>query len=295
MLISNNEFVEKNSKTGTILVRGTKIAEEIIDKLKKQPKPKKFLAAFLIGNDSASISFLAQKEKVAKELGVDFRLYRYPPDIKQDPLRKEILKIISHKNCGGAIVQLPLPEHINKHYILNVIPREKDVDVLGERALGAFYAGRNSVLPPAVDVVQEIIRNLEFEIRNYRVAVVGLGFLVGKPITNWLMGKAKEIYLLDEGFNMLILKEAGLVISGVGKANLFSAENLKENALVIDFGFSKQIVNGKEQIVGDFNLEALNPSGYTLTYTPTPGGTGPILVAKLFENFYKLNPLTPLS
>src|SRR3989344_7732058 len=184
MLISNNEFVEKNSKTGTILVRGTKIAEEIIDKLKKQPKPKKFLAAFLIGNDSASISFLAQKEKVAKELGVDFRLYRYPPDIKQDPLRKEILKIISHKNCGGAIVQLQLPEHINKHYILNVIPREKDVDVLGERALGAFYVGRNPVLPPAVGTVEKILVSCRLSLVACNVAIVGLGLLVGKPIAN---------------------------------------------------------------------------------------------------------------
>lgn len=265
-----------------MIIEGKKIASDIIKELKQLPKPEKFLAAFLVGDEPASISFLKQKEGAAKELGVDFRLYRFPAEISQNELRKEILKIVSHKTCGGAIVQLPLPEHINRQYVLNVIPREKDVDVLGERALGAFYNGRNPVLPPAVGVVETIIENCKIKIENCRVAVVGLGFLIGKPIANWLMGKVKEIYLLDEGSDLKILKDADIVISGVGKANLFSVKDLKENALVIDFGYSK------EKLIGDFKP----PSGdlpFSIFYTPTPGGTGPILVAKLFENFYKLN------
>jgi GxxExxY protein len=140
------------------IIDGKKIAAEILAKLKSRPAPKKFLAVFLVGDSPASLSFIKQKEKVAKELGVDFRLYKFPPEIKNDELRGEIRKIVDHKTCGGAIVQLPLPEHINAQYVLNVIPREKDIDVLGERALGAFYAGRNPVLPPAVGVVEEILK-----------------------------------------------------------------------------------------------------------------------------------------
>ena len=71
--------------------------------------------------------------------------------ISSDDLRKEILKIANHKTCGGAIIQLPLPSNINSQYVLNAIPREKDVDVLGERALGAFYASRNPALPPVTE------------------------------------------------------------------------------------------------------------------------------------------------
>lgn len=264
-----------------MIVDGKKIAEEIIAELKKLPKPKKFLAAFLIGENPASVSFLKQKEQVAKELGIDFRLYKFPSEIKQDELRKEILKIVEHKTCGGAIVQLFLPEHINKHYVLNVIPREKDIDVLGERALGAFCVGRNSVLPPAVGVVDTILKTQNFKLKTLQVAVLGLGFLVGKPIATWLMGQAQEIILLDEGSDLKLLSEADLVISGVGKANLFNAKDLKENALVIDFGYSVQ----DAKISGDFNTSEVG----NYLYTPTPGGTGPILVAKLFENFYRLN------
>ncbi len=280
-------------------ISGNEIAQRIIACLKSQPKPEKFLAAILIGENPASINFLKQKEKTAQELGIYFRIYRFPESIKNDELRKEILKIALLKKVGGVIVQLPLSEHLNKHYVLNVIPREKDVDVIGERALGAFYAGRNPILPPAVETVQEIIENClpaeasaqagKLKIENLRVAMVGLGFLIGKPIANWLMGKCPEVYLLRRGSDFEILKQADLVISGVGKAGLIKPEMLKKGAGVIDFGYAVD-ENGK--IHGDFDISQLSNSlinQLSNFYTPTPGGTGPILVAKLFENFYKLN------
>ena len=271
-----------------MIINGQKIAREIIEDLKKLSSPKKFLAAFLAGSDPASLSFLKQKEKIAKELGIDFRLYQFPAEIKNDELRKEVLKTVQHKTCGGAIVQLPLPKYINKHYILNVIPREKDIDVLGERALGAFYTGRNPVLPPAVGVVEKILQNTKYVpvgIQNTRVAVVGLGFLVGQPIATWLTGKCSEIYLLDEGSDLSILKQADLVISGVGKSGLIKPEMLKQGAGVIDFGYG--MIDGK--ISGDLDNQIQNTKYEILSfYTPTPGGTGPILVAQLFENFYRL-------
>jgi len=282
-------------------ISGSEIAQKIIDKLKSQPRPEKILAAVSVGKNPSSANFLQQKEKLAKELGVDFRLYQFPENVKNDDLRKEVNKIASLKKVGGVIIQLPLPEQINKHYVLNAIPREKDIDVLGERALGAFYAGRNPVLPPSVGVVETILNSQSYILNSKKIAIVGLGFLIGKPIATWLMGnpstklgaRCPEIYLLDEGSDLSILKQADLVISGVGKANLFSSEDLKENATVIDFGYSiskAQNANSKSSTKGDFNSERFALSDLQLAfYTPTPAGTGPILVAKIFENFYKLN------
>ncbi|MDI6820574.1 MAG: bifunctional 5,10-methylenetetrahydrofolate dehydrogenase/5,10-methenyltetrahydrofolate cyclohydrolase [Patescibacteria group bacterium] len=275
-----------------MVIDGRKIAQGIIEELKKLSKPTKFLGAFLIGENSASISFLKQKEKIAQELKIDFRLYKFPETISQDELRKEVLKIANHKTCGGIIVQLPLPEHINKYYVLNVIPREKDVDVLGERVLGAFYNGRNPILPPAVGVVEKIIKETRFKIQESRIAVVGLGFLIGKPIATWLMGKAQEIYLLDIGSDLSPpaggLKQADLVISGVGKTGLIKSDVLKQGAAVIDFGYSE--INNK--LAGD--LDVSGDISRLSFYTPMPGGTGPILVAKLFENFFKINNLSDI-
>jgi len=271
-------------------ISGIEIAQKIIDELKLKPKPEKILAVVLVDRNSASLNFIKQKTKISQELGVDFRIYNFPEEIKNDDLRDEVNKISNLKKVGGVIVQLPLPEHINKHYILNVIPRKKDIDVLSERALSAFYNGRNPVLPPSVGVVEELIATSHLPLATSKVAIVGLGFLIGKPIATWLMGKAKEIYLLDKGSDLSILKQADLVITGVGKADLIKPEILKSDATIIDFGYSMK--NGK--IKGDFDysqIRNLKLEIRNLSYTPTPNGTGPILVAKLFENFYRLNQL----
>jgi len=275
------------------IVDGKKIAEGILKRLGAKPAPKKFLAAVLVGDDAGSISFLKQKEKAAEELGVDFRLYEFPSEIKNDELREEVRKIAGHKTCGGVIVQLPLPEHVNAQYVLNAIPREKDVDVLGERALGAFYANRNPVLPPAVGAVEEILKSLDYKLENKRVAVVGLGLLVGKPVSMWLMKKVGGLLLLHRGSDFSMLKSADFVISGVGKAGLIKPEMLAPGAGVIDFGYSTRTDadstrTNADKLVGDLDTSSSSLSSLSF-YTPTPGGTGPILVAKVFENFYKLN------
>jgi len=280
-----------------MIVDGKKIASEILAKLKSEPfgklRARKFLAAFLVGDDPASASFLKQKEKTAKELGVDFRLYKFPIDVKNDDLRAEVRKVAEHKTCGGVIVQLPLPEHVNEQYVLNVIPREKDIDVLGERALGAFYAGRNPVLPPAVGAVDEILSTRNVQLESSRVAVVGRGMLVGKPIALWLMDKVRELIVLGHSADLSILKDVDIVISGVGKAGVIRPDMLKPEAGVIDFGYDvskSQSATGKPSIRGDFDSEQLAADDSRLAfYTPTPGGTGPLLVAKLFQNFYTLN------
>ncbi|MEW6616943.1 MAG: bifunctional 5,10-methylenetetrahydrofolate dehydrogenase/5,10-methenyltetrahydrofolate cyclohydrolase [Patescibacteria group bacterium] len=261
-----------------MIIDGKKIAEEILNRLKDK-KTKKFFAAFLVGENPASVSFLKQKEKIARSLDIDFRVFKFEEQITQDKLRKEILKIANHKTCGGVIVQLPLPAHINAQYVMNVIPREKDVDVLGERALGAFYAERNFISPPAVGVVEEILKNQNINLNEKKVAVVGLGALVGKPIATWLKGKVSDLYLLDKGSDYSLLKNADIVILGTGQPHLISKMMLKEKVLVIDFGYGMK--DGK--ICGDFN-----PNESNVDFTPTPGGTGPILVVKLLENFFLL-------
>jgi methylenetetrahydrofolate dehydrogenase (NADP+)/methenyltetrahydrofolate cyclohydrolase len=268
------------------MIDGKAIADNILKKLKVRLVPKKFFGAVLVGDDKSSVSFLKQKEKTAKELGIDFRLYRFSETIQNDELRQEVGKIAAHKTCGGALIQLPLPAHLNQQYILNAIPKEKDVDVLSERAIGAFYADRSILLPPAVGVVEELIANRKLQIAHCSVAVVGLGFLVGRPVANWIMRRAKETLLLRSVSDLGFLKYADIVVTSVGKAGLIVPDMLKDGAGVIDFGYG--ILDGKYS--GDLDTRELAMSDSRLAfYTPTPGGTGPIDVAKLFENFYELN------
>lgn len=268
-------------------ISGKKVSEVLISKLKDSKTPQKILAAILIGDDPISLSFLKHKERMAKDLGVDFRLYKFSQDLTSDKLRDGIGDIVKQKTVGGAIVQLPLPEKVNKYYVLNIIPREKDIDVLGERALGAFYNDRNEVWPPSVGTVKEILSLVGFELGKRKVAVVGLGKLIGRPVALWLAGKCAELYLLDKGSDLGVIKEADLVITGVGQAGLITPGMLKNGAGVIDFGYYYSPLG---KLSGDFDTSNDRGQLDKLSfYTPTPGGTGPILVAKLFENFYTLN------
>ncbi len=267
-------------------INGKEIATQIVAELKKKDVSKKFLAVFLVGNDPSSISFVKQKEKIAKEIGVDFRIYRPDANLNNDKLRDYIRKIVSAKKCGGVIIQLPLPSHINANYILNVIPFQKDIEVMSERMIGAFYDGRSKVLPPSVEVVKQILNKLDIKKENLRrVVVVGQGFLIGRPVTNWFLGDISEALALDKGSDFKLLKEADLVVCGTGQAGLIKSSMLKEDAIVIDFGYG--ISEKTNKMTGDF--EVFKEDNKNIAYTPTPGGTGPVLIASLFKNFFKLN------
>lgn len=272
-----------------MIIDGKKIAAEILEKLKALPRPGAFFGAALIGEDPASVGFLKQKARVAEELGIEFRLYRLQEDITTDKLREEIGRLARVKNCGGFIVQLPIPKHINKHYTLNAIPKEKDVDVLCESSLGAFYTGRSDIVPPSVGAVGEILKHNKKNLRECSVVLMGTGFLTGKPVGFWLQEQVAELTIIDEHSKNLRgkLADADIVISGAGVPQLFNLGDLGDGALVIDFGWNK--LDGKT--VGDFDAIADSHQAQKkkILYTPTPGGTGPVLVAKLFENFYTLN------
>lgn len=264
---------------------GRELATQILDELKKEALPSKYLALVVVGEDPQTASFIKQKEKTAELLGVDVRRYGFAETISQDDLRHEVGEIAAHSTCGGVVVQLPLPAHVNYHYVMNAIPREKDIDVLGERALGAFYAGRNPVMPPAVETVKAILESLKVDVRNAKVAIVGVGPLVGKPSALWASMYAQEVAIFRSTTINLEekLSRYDVIVSGAGTPHLFSAEHILPGAIIIDFGYGEK--DGR--LSGDFN-----PEGHDETpgvFTPTPGGTGPILVAKLLGNFYILS------
>jgi methylenetetrahydrofolate dehydrogenase (NADP+)/methenyltetrahydrofolate cyclohydrolase len=296
-----------------MIIDGKTIASDVVERLRAQPKPDKFFGAVLVGADSASVNFLKQKERVAKELGIEFRLYQLPATITTDELRAEIGRLAAPKTCGGFIVQLPLPEFINRYYVLNAIPKEKDVDCLSEAALGAFYTERGKIVPPSVATVEEILKWEHRDLpnggyrgnviapgalRDLKVVMVGAGFLIGKPVGFWLQNRVAELVVLDASVKNIHdkLSDADIVIAGAGHAGLFNAQHLQPGAIVIDFGFNRK---ADGHIIGDFDPAgaagasivggSASADERNIHYTKTPGGTGPVLVAKLFENFYALN------
>jgi len=187
-------------------ISGKEVSEVLISKLKNLKTPQKILAAVLIGNDPTSLSFLRYKEKTAKNLGVDFRLYKFSENITNDELRDRMGDIVKQKNVGGAIIQLPLPDKVNKYYVSNVIPREKDIDVLGERALGAFYNDRNKVLPPAVATVQEILNLTGFDLDKKTFHFLRVNRIFGGKISSKPQKIIRFVSIFQFGKNDFVMR-----------------------------------------------------------------------------------------
>ncbi|MFA6407580.1 MAG: bifunctional 5,10-methylenetetrahydrofolate dehydrogenase/5,10-methenyltetrahydrofolate cyclohydrolase [Candidatus Paceibacterota bacterium] len=269
-------------------IDGKKIAAAHIADFQIKKQPEKFLAAFCVGENQSSIIFLKQKKRVADILRVEFRLVTFSQNIEESELCREIKKMGEDSMCGGIIVQLPLPSHFNVATMLNTIPYEKDIDVLSDEARRRCKEGINLIYPPAVGACKTIIKEHYgvSDVTNKIVAVVGLGMLVGSPITEWFRGKCKELILIDKGDGYQKIKNVDIVICGTGVPHLIDITMVKQDALIIDFGYGEK--NGV--VCGDFSPSSIGDKEEdNITYTPTPGGTGPILVAQLFENFFTIN------
>lgn len=251
------------------IIDGRKIADAILNRIGDVSAYKLKLAIVFIGDDRATKSFVEQKKKVANKLGIEIIL----ANIQNDAPTKEVVKVIQElsndSGVTGIVVQLPLPNHIETGEVLSAIVPTKDVD--------ALYG--NIFIAPAVLVVLEIINYLNQDIANLNFSVVGQGRLIGRPIFDFFKNKTKSMQVLRRGDdikNMIFASD--VIISGAGDAGIITPDMIKENAIVIDFGCG---LDKDGKIRGDFNAVDSNKNFF---YTPTPYGTGPILVAKLFEN-----------
>lgn len=263
-------------------VDGKKIAAEIIENLKKLPKPDGFIAVFLNIRDAAAESFVKQKMRTANELGLEVRQYEVFDADTNDSLRKRVRIVAQGKRCGGVVLQLPLPSACDVSYVANTIPPAKDIDCLGARNLGALLQHKGNILPPAARTLHHILKSKNKNIQDFdSIAIIGQGILVGKPISAWLLGNHPNIHAYDKGFIKEEVKKNNLVILGTGQAGILNGADIKAGAWVIDFGYG--FLN--EKITGDFD-STTGSIDHVGLYTPTPGGTGPILVASLFENLY---------
>lgn len=266
-----------------MIIDGNKLAEEILVELKEKRKNygKLKIAAFLIGKDEEKLSFLKIKQKFANELNIEFRIYEIEESLTKKKIRKYISQILRHQTIKGAILQLPLPLRFPTQYLLNSVPPKKDIDCLSSRMLGKFYTDSFIIRPPAVEVVDFLRNRYSLDFKGKNVLIVGYGRLIGKPLVHYFANFKATVIISQEYTDLRrFLEISDIVVSGVGQKKIIS--DCKEGSILIDFGYS--ILENK--IFGDLDFEKLkNKAGLI---TPTPGGTGPILVAKLFENFFKL-------
>jgi len=238
------------------------------------------LAVVLVGEHKPSLTYVRKKEKAAGKVGMDFELYNFSSSISKEKLLARLEKIQSDEKLNGLIIQLPLPEHLYAPDILNKIKPDLDVDCLTDVNLGKLVTKTNSIVPPTPGAVISILHELEVDLVGKNVTIVGAGALVGKPLAIMMMNEKSSVTVCDSSTRDIKEKclKADIVVSGVGKKDLINGEMIKEGAIVIDTGVS--FVNGK--LYGDVNMEEVTDKASYIT--PTPGGTGPITVARLLKN-----------
>lgn len=265
------------------LLDGKKLAEELASELKKEISAhsrKLSLAVIRVGDDAVVSKFIAKKERLARDLGVGVRVYAYEAGISTSELRKRISVIVHEADPTGIIIQLPLPGGIQAQHILNSVPPEKDVDVLSARSLGNFFVGKAAIAPPVVGAIQALFGEYAIEYRTKHVLIVGAGMLVGKPVATWLLNEKVSFSVADVNTADMAnyMRQADIVISGVGKPALITGDMVKDGVIVVDAGTSE--VNGK--LSGDVDFGSVAPKAAFIT--PVPGGVGPLTVVMLFNN-----------
>ncbi len=288
-----------------IILDGRQLSQKILAGLKEEiikSRRKLSLAAIIVGDDPVIAKFVAQKKKVAEELGVDFRVYEYSAEISTNELRKRIAVIVHDADPDGIIVQLPLPKHINARYILNSVPPDRDVDVLSSKALGNFFVGKSAVLPPVVGAVRSFLDEYQISVESKYFVVVGAGELVGKPVALWLLNQQATFGVVSVLTADIadFTRRADVVITGVGKSGLITGDMVKEGVVVIDAGTSvgtRLLATGDQleasgqkmgaALAGDVDFDSVSAKAAYIT--PVPGGVGPLTVAMIYKNLVALS------
>ncbi len=271
-------------------IDGKKIKDDILGDLKKRilnTKRKPALHIFVVGENSATESFVKIKKKIAGDIGVDFIIHKFTEDITEEFLKNKVLELqqknTEEKNLivDGIIIQLPLPSHVDTDNILNIISEDFDIDILSDNSRKLEYKAqaivnnkiKNKFKSPIQKTLDKILHGEDFK----TIGIVGMGKLIGQASCEYFKYLEKEIFVFEKGNSLEDLKKCDVIISGTGMPNLIKKEMIKESVILIDFGYGN--IDGK--LVGDIDEECFPVAK---KYTTVPGGTGPIMVAYMFAN-----------
>lgn len=266
-----------------MIIDGKKIRNEILEEVKKGVEELPFVPVFcdiLVEGDPVSAQYVLMKEKTAESVGIKFRSAVFPVSITTEELIEEIENLNRVPHMCGIIVQLPLPSHIDTESVIDAIDPNLDVDCLGVRASQMFYDNANPIGFPAALACIKALDFVNVDLADKNIVVLGQGRLVGKPVTHLLKMRDLQVTPIDSKTENReeLLKNADVIISGIGRGRFITGDMVKEGSIIIDAGTSED--NGS--VVGDVDLDSVARVAFHVS--PTPGGVGPITVAILLAN-----------
>lgn len=279
------------------IINGTDISKQIKEELKQEIAQLKEkhgvapgLATVLVGEDPASKVYVGQKEKVCNALG----MYSEKHDLPEDTAEEDVLALVDKLNkdpkIHGILVQLPLPKHINATKVLYAIDATKDVDGFHPTNVGKLVIGEPTFVPCTPNGIHELLKRSGVDVEGKEVVVVGRSNIVGKPIANILLQKAKganaTVTICHTGTKDLAshTKRADILIAAIGRPKAITADMVKKGVVVIDVGVNPigTTPEGKRILVGDVDFDAIKEKASAIT--PVPGGVGPMTITMLMKN-----------
>lgn len=247
------------------------------------------LVAILVGNDGASQTYVAHKEKCCGECGFRSTVLRLPEQTLQEELLGHIARLNADDEVDGFIVQLPLPGHISEQKVIEAIDPRKDVDGFHPVNTGRMISGLPSYLPATPDGILSLLKYYHIPTSGRSCAVIGRSNIVGRPIANLLSQKGWDctVTLCHSRTPDLkdILLRSDIIIAALGKAQFVTGDMVKEGATVIDVGITR-VKSDKTKsgwkLLGDVKFDEVAPKCAYIT--PVPGGVGPMTIISLMRN-----------
>jgi len=281
-----------------ILLDGKKTSQDIkdeikaeVDKMKRKGEKVPHLAAVIVGNDGASLTYVGSKVKACEQVGFESTLIKMPNTTSEIELLDKIQELNNNDEIDGYIVQLPLPKQINTRHVLMQVDPDKDVDGFHPTNFGKMALDMSTFIPATPFGILELIERYGVETQGKHTVVIGRSHIVGRPMSI-LMGRkgfpGNSTVTLTHRYTKNITQitsQADIVITALGVPNFLKAEMVKDDAVVIDVGITRVPDDSKKRgyrITGDVDFE--NVSKKCSFITPVPGGVGPMTIAMLLKN-----------
>jgi len=281
-----------------ILLDGKKTSNDIkdeiamaVNEIKKRGEKVPHLAAVLVGNDGASLTYVGSKVRACKRVGFNSTLIELPETIPEDHLLKTINDLNKNKDIDGFIVQLPLPKHINEEKILLAINPNKDVDGFHPENFGKMALEMESFIPATPYGILQLLERYHVETKGKHTVVIGRSHIVGRPMSILMSQKGpaanSTVTIAHSHTKNLnkITKQADIIIVALGIPEYLKSDMVKDEVVIVDVGISRVPDESKPRgyvIKGDVAFDEVSKKASFIT--PVPGGVGPMTIAMLLKN-----------
>ncbi|MEM7380876.1 MAG: tetrahydrofolate dehydrogenase/cyclohydrolase catalytic domain-containing protein [Bacteroidota bacterium] len=266
------------------------IAAEVVE-IKKRGEKVPHLAAVLVGNDGASLTYVGSKVRSCERIGFESTLIHLPEETTEEELLTKVKELNQNPGIDGYIVQLPLPKHIDEEKVLMAVHPDKDVDGFHPTNFGKMALDMESFIPATPFGIMELLGRYGVETEGKHTVVIGRSHIVGRPISILMSQKGKAAnatvtltHSRTKNLQELTL-QADIIVSALGVPNFLKGDMVKEGVVVIDVGITRVPDESRERgyyITGDVDFEEVSKKASFIT--PVPGGVGPMTIAMLLKN-----------